>query len=247
MGFFATDRDSQLAYWDNADDEHFAWQTGPTYFASTERDLVQLSGLSTAETLLEIGCGEGGNLYHLGARPGWVGIDFAVPKLAVARRELPAVRVAAADAARLPFADDSFAAVLIRDVLHHVDDRPAVVREAARVLAPGGCLAAIEPNRNSPLIMAQALLVKPERAALRSTARRLRAELIGAGLVGADVIYAQPLPLARVAQHPSLPLGGLATGAGANRLLALADRVSSRLVPRRHWMYLLGRAKKPTS
>lgn len=245
MPFYATDRETQLAYWDRADAEHFAWQTGDTYFARTERELIRLTGLEGAERLLEIGCGEGANLFHLGARPGWVGVDFSVTKLAFARRTMPGLGVTAADAMRLPFADHSFEAVLIRDVLHHVSDRTAVVREAARVLAPGGVLAAVEPNRGSPLIIAQAMLVKAERAALRSTARLLRDELRLAGLDGVSVTYAQPLPLARVVQHPKLGLGKVATSRATTVALSLAGALTSRVMPRRHWMYLVSRGIKP--
>ena len=45
---------------------------------------------------------------------------------------------ARAPAERLPFADATFSAVLSTDFLEHVPDMRAVVREAARVLAPGG-------------------------------------------------------------------------------------------------------------
>jgi len=245
MPFYATDRDTQLAYWDRADADHYEWQTGPTYFAETERDLVGMTGLGSAQRLLEIGCGEGANLFHLGARKGWVGIDFSVAKLAFARGRMPGVRVTAADATRLPFADASFDAVLIRDVLHHVGDRQAVVDEAARVLLPGGTLAAVEPNRGSPLIVAQAMLVKEERAVLRSTARLIGRELADAGLTQVKVTYAQPLPMARIAQHPKIGLGALAATTGAKRVLSVAERLSARLVPRKHWMYLVAGGVKP--
>lgn len=50
------------------------------------------------------------------------------------------------DARTLPFDDDSFAAVVGRRFLHHVpeSDRPAILREAARILEPGGRLVVLE-------------------------------------------------------------------------------------------------------
>ena len=48
---------------------------------------------------------------------------------------------------RLPFADGAFDAVVAADVLEHVPDLPTVVRELARVLAPGGSLAFDTINR----------------------------------------------------------------------------------------------------
>ncbi len=48
---------------------------------------------------------------------------------------------------RLPYADGAFDAVIAADVLEHVPDLPTVVRELARVLAPGGSLAFDTINR----------------------------------------------------------------------------------------------------
>ncbi|WP_336329363.1 class I SAM-dependent methyltransferase [Haloarcula sp. CGMCC 1.2071] len=52
----------------------------------------------------------------------------------------------AGDARALPFDDDSFDAVIGRRFLHHVPpaDRPEIIREAARVLRPGGRVALLE-------------------------------------------------------------------------------------------------------
>jgi len=44
------------------------------------------------------------------------------------------------DAALLPFAESSFDAVFIRDVLQHIEADDVVVREIRRVLRPGGSL-----------------------------------------------------------------------------------------------------------
>lgn len=51
-----------------------------------------------------------------------------------------------ADAHALPFADGTFSTVVMLDVLHHLARPIAFLREAARVLAPGGRIAMIEPG-----------------------------------------------------------------------------------------------------
>lgn len=64
------------------------------------------------------------------------------------RREFPGIR---GDARRLPFQDDAFDAALLVDALHHVPDRAAVLREAKRVIAPGGVLVIRDFDPTHPL------------------------------------------------------------------------------------------------
>jgi SAM-dependent methyltransferase len=53
------------------------------------------------------------------------------------------------DAHQLGFPEASFSAVLFIDAIEHVKDAPAVLSEAARILAPGGELIATVANRDS--------------------------------------------------------------------------------------------------
>jgi ubiquinone/menaquinone biosynthesis C-methylase UbiE len=238
---------AQRRYFDRVADAHFRWQTGDGYFADCERALLHAAALPTGGSLLEIGCGEGGNLANLaGDRDGrgWAGIDFVPAKVAHAQRRLPAGAFAAADAEQLPFPGDHFDAVLIRDVLHHARDRQRVVAEAIRVLRPGGVLAVVEPNRASPLILAQAFFVPAERGVLRSHAARIAAEL--AALDEVSVTRAQPLPLARLF-HPRVGLDAVPSRPWARASLSAVDATLARVVPRWAWMYIVARGKKRTS
>jgi SAM-dependent methyltransferase len=240
----AVDRTEQLAHFGRADAAHYRWQVEAGFFADTERALIDAAALAGVGRVLEIGCGEGANLVHLDAAPGSVGVDFAVAKLAFARREQPHVAFVCADAGRLPLPDAAFDGVLIRDVLHHVPDRGAVVREARRVLRPGGALGVIEPNRFSPLIQAQALLVPAERGVRVSDEARLRDELTAAGFTDVAVDRAQPLPLARLF-HPRLGLDRVARRPRIGAALRAVDAMTARLVPRALWTYLVARARCP--
>ncbi|MFL5766389.1 MAG: class I SAM-dependent methyltransferase, partial [Actinomycetota bacterium] len=72
--------------------------------------------------------------------------------LAAIRRERLEARIALAlgHAERLPFGDGAFDAVTFTYLLRYVDDPASTVAELARVLKPGGVLAALEfgvPNR----------------------------------------------------------------------------------------------------
>lgn len=238
------DRTAQKAYFSDADRRHQRWQLGPGTFADSERRLLA-SAEVPAGRILEIGCGEGANLAHLAAPRGSVGIDFSRAKLDLARREVPGLSWARCDATALPFADGAFEVVLVRDLLHHVEDRRAVLVEAARVLGPAGTLVAIEPNRRSPMVLAQAALVPEERGALGSDAERLAGELAAAGLIEVAIGHAQPLPLARVVTHPSLGLDRLGGSRLVRGVLDAVDAAAARLLPRRAWMYLVARARKP--
>lgn len=85
---------------------------------------------------LEIGCGTGvyaGPVRELGRTP--IGIDLSAGMLRHARGRMP---VARADAEHLPVRDGAVPAVIA--VMAHTDmpGYPAVLREVARVLAPGG-------------------------------------------------------------------------------------------------------------
>ena len=75
------------------------------------------------------------------------GIDIAPKMLALAAARLRG-RVVRADAARLPFPDNTFAAAYAVWVLQHVEDMDAVFREAARVLAIGGRFVVVTTHKN---------------------------------------------------------------------------------------------------
>jgi len=97
---------------------------------------------------LDLGCGEGRLPRDLAARGhDVVGVDSSPTMIAAASEAAPEMELHVADAADLPFTDASFALVVAFMSLQDVDDLPGAVREAARVLAPGGrlCLAIVHP------------------------------------------------------------------------------------------------------
>jgi len=87
--------------------------------------------------LLDVGCGTGAHTAVLVER-GWhaVGVDVSEDQLRLARAR--GLEVVQGDATHLPFADASFDAVVSMWTHTDVEDFPALVREAARVLRPGG-------------------------------------------------------------------------------------------------------------
>ncbi len=109
---------------------------------------AQLRKLMNSEPrrVLDLGAGDGGvGEELLDLLPGSAGLVMADLR-SPTRRTLKRTAWVRADVSRLPFADKSFDAVVLKDVLHHVADRDAVVAEALRVVAHGGVCVVVEAN-----------------------------------------------------------------------------------------------------
>ena len=100
------------------------------------------------DTVLDIAAGTGTSsepLADRGVRV--VPADFSLGMLKVGRRRRPDMAFTAADAMRLPFADDSFDAVTMSFGLRNVADPAAALREFRRVTRAGGRLVVCEFSR----------------------------------------------------------------------------------------------------
>ncbi|MBI4890478.1 MAG: class I SAM-dependent methyltransferase [Acidobacteria bacterium] len=97
--------------------------------------------------VFEFGCGTGRNLAAMrewGARSA-AGCDLSEGMLAVARARGGELRLSQCDmCARVPVGDSSAGFILFSLTLEHVPDLEAPLREAARMLQPGGRVAIIE-------------------------------------------------------------------------------------------------------
>jgi SAM-dependent methyltransferase len=106
-----------------------------------------LPHLSSGISLLDVGCGPGTITADLATRvtPGRVtALEQTEAALELARAEigLPTVEFAVGDVHALDFADDSFDVTHAHQVLQHVADPVAALREMRRVTRPGGLVAA---------------------------------------------------------------------------------------------------------
>lgn len=107
------------------------------------RDALLASLPPPGRLTLDIGCGEGRvsrDLRRLGHNV--VGIDQAPSMISAAREADPDGEYVEADAASLPFEDGAADLALLFMSLMDADDMAGVLREVARVLEPGGIVAA---------------------------------------------------------------------------------------------------------
>ena len=115
---------------------YFDWHEQPGYFRDVTRHF------DPGAALLDVGCGTGWLAEHFAD---WTGVDGSPDAVAAARERNREVVLADVDEP-LPFEDGRFDGVVLKDLLEHVRDPVAVVREARRVLRPGGTVFASSPD-----------------------------------------------------------------------------------------------------
>ncbi|MBZ0115051.1 MAG: ubiquinone/menaquinone biosynthesis methyltransferase [Thermoanaerobaculia bacterium] len=116
----------------------------------SSRSLTEAQGGILAMRVLALCCGTGDqaiSLRHRGHKV--VAADFCIPMLALAnpkfdRVEAPRPGPLAADAMRLPFADETFDALTVSFGIRNVADLGVALDEIRRVLVPGGQVRILE-------------------------------------------------------------------------------------------------------
>jgi SAM-dependent methyltransferase len=116
-------------------------------------------GVGPGDRLLDLGCGFGRHAFEAARRgAAVVALDAGPDEVAQVRATVGAMMEAGelapghpatavqGDALALPFADATFDRVIASEVLEHIPDDTAAMRELARVLRPGGTMAVTVPR-----------------------------------------------------------------------------------------------------
>ena len=113
------------------------WYTGRRKILTRFLEDISRRVTERRPRILDVGCGTGANLLMLSKFGDAEGVDVSEDALAFCReRGLEQVKLGAAE--KLPYDDDTFDLVTALDVVEHLDDDLAGLREMRRVLRPGG-------------------------------------------------------------------------------------------------------------
>jgi SAM-dependent methyltransferase len=137
-------------HWEVHASQWIEWARAPghdSYWRHHRDQFLQIVP-SPGRRTIDIGCGEGRLTRHL-KELGYdiVGIDASPSLVAAAREADPAMDIRLADAGALPFDDASADLAIAFMSLHDIDLMVGAIREAARILEPGGrfCVAIVHP------------------------------------------------------------------------------------------------------
>ncbi len=146
-------------------DEVLTWQAAQDRLRSSFHEVLAQHGPSSVHDILDIGCSVGISTraihdYYAQKQGGsvrTVGLDLSPHMLAVAKVKDEGGRISQwihAKAEDTGLTDSSFELVTMQFVIHelprHITE--AIFKEAYRLLRPGGCLAMVDNNPQSPVI-----------------------------------------------------------------------------------------------
>jgi SAM-dependent methyltransferase len=203
----------------------------PALFQQWAGRLLDTIEIRSGDRVLDVACGTGVLARAAATRVGptgmVVGIDPSPGMLAVARRLAPALEWRQGAAESLPFADQSFDAVVSQFGLMFFADRRQALREMARVLAPGGQMAVAvwDALENSPAYPIEVALL--ERIAGPRAADALRAPFV----------LGDRRELAALFASAGIPSAVIATRVGTARFPSVRTMVEADL---RGWLPVMG-------
>jgi len=142
----------QFVHWGYWEDPSVATTDLQEYSRAMERlnqELLDAAGIEDGHTVLDCGCGFGGTIAAINQAHrdmDLTGVNIDPRQLRVAEEQVKPrasnrIRFVEADACAMPLGDQTFDRVLAVECIFHFPSRLRFLKEAARVLRPGGRLA----------------------------------------------------------------------------------------------------------
>jgi SAM-dependent methyltransferase len=135
--------------------EHMTRNEADMAFKKRVRTIFEWVDPHDDSLILDCACGRGFyvNMLRYASRCKIVGLELDWPVIVKAQQNvghLPDVLLTNANIYALPYADNTFDAVILSEILEHVDQDVDGLKEVLRVLKPGGVVAITVPNANYP-------------------------------------------------------------------------------------------------
>ena len=112
------------------------------------KSIFKLIDIKTEDCIIEIGCGAG-NVIEKASTRKLFGVDISFSVLRKARQRLnERVHLLQADAQNLPCKDKSFTYIICSEVLEHLLDPSAAIKEMVRILKTQGAVVLSVPNES---------------------------------------------------------------------------------------------------
>jgi SAM-dependent methyltransferase len=155
---------------------------GPALFCQWAPRVADAANIQRGQRVLDVACGTGILAREIALRTGpsgaVIGIDPSSGMVAVAKQLAPAIEWREGVAESLPFADQSFDAVVSQFGLMFFTDQRQALREMLRVLAPGGRLVVAVWDSLDSMPAYASVVALLERTAGRQAADALRAPFV---------------------------------------------------------------------
>lgn len=117
------------------------------------RALLSQVNLQNGSVVLDVGCGTGQLLKVMSDAQeiSGFGIDIEPEMIGIARAKCPDMTIQVSACEKTPFEDAIFDVITACMAYHHFADKPGFIKEAARILKPGGCLYIADPRFPFPI------------------------------------------------------------------------------------------------
>lgn len=231
-------------YYNNVNLNRFWWQTKHPYVSLKEQELLENIEIFKNFTVLEVGCGEGANIYNMQQmdyKALFTGLDISKNKIDFAQANISDCKFICGNALELPFENQTFDLVFCKDLLHHIDnkDRSKAIDEMYRVCKTKGKIVIIEGNGNKLTNFLFSIIVPIERGMRETTPENLNKLFeIQKNIRPIKIFSAEPSNFFRVVYHYSVNKH-LYNNQFFNIILDTLSLLTKKVIRKKRWAYTI--------